>query len=67
MNTCNFVDYLDFDLHLDYYQLYHTPIIQNFHHKVLPLRFLSYQEITDFDNNIDNNFFDSMVNRIYPS
>ena len=29
MNTCNFVDYLDSDLHLDLYQLHHTPIIRN--------------------------------------
>ena len=29
MNTCNFVDYPDFDIHLDQYQLYHTSVIQN--------------------------------------
>ena len=28
MSTCYFVDYLDFDLHLDQYQIYHTPIIR---------------------------------------
>ena len=29
MNTCNFVDYLDFHLHLNKYQLYHTSVIRN--------------------------------------
>ena len=29
MNTCNFMDYLDFDLHLDLYQLHHTSVIRN--------------------------------------
>ena len=29
MKTCDFVDYLDFDLHLDLNQLYHIPIIRN--------------------------------------